>query len=733
MTNGRTHRTNRLPRPSTWNPESLLVAAALVLLVAGCARDAPPAGEPALSVRAGGVGVRAWLDPNPPQQDTTVWLELRDPQEQPIEGARVSVGWSMPAMGSMQEMKGDASVVEVGPGTYRAPLDLPMTGSWSLPIAVETPVASARLELALNVGTPGLRLVSATGSGEGARGGTTPGEDGAVALPATDYPPAALEALRRATAGYDRARDLLVNDSLGGLAAEASEIATALERAHVAVEGAGETAVDSSVPAFLEEATRAARSLGAAGDLDAARSAFGELSRSLIAVAAADRRLVEGWQVLSCPMTETFPKWMQREGATDRLEPANPYMGQAMPACGTPDDWTVEAPEGLAEIEAHAEMVHGGGADGDEVSHYTCSMHPSVKRDAPGTCPICSMDLVPVSRQEVATGTFVVDATRRQQIGVRTEAARVEPVAVEIRAVGRVAVDQSRMSEVSVKYPGWIGRLRVDRPGQSVRRGDVLFELYSPQLYASQEELLAALESQLAARDTSVPDRADYLVDAARQRLRLWDLGDEQIERVAATGKPIQYLPILAPSSGVVMEKNVVAGSSVLPGQVLYRIARLDRVWIEADVYESELPLVAVGQAARVALAYLPARTFEGRVSFVYPYLDGASRTGTIRIELANPELELKPEMYANVVLVAERGERLTVPEEAVLYAGERRLVFVDLGEGRLVPRTVVTGVRSGERVEVLSGLEAGEVVVTSGNFLIAAESRLKSATGKWQ
>ncbi len=241
-----------------------------------------------------------------------------------------------------------------------------------------------------------------------------------------------------------------------------------------------------------------------------------------------------------------------------------------------------------------------------------------------------------------------------------------------------------------------------------------------------------ALDSQRTASGTAAPQRADYLVDAAKRRLRLWDLSDEQIAAVSTGGEPIQYLPVFAPTTGTVIEKHVLEGSMVEPGQTLYKLAGLDRVWIEAEVYEAELPLVEVGQAAEVTLAYLPGRTFDGEVSFIYPYLEGRSRTGIVRLELANPDLELKPEMYANVLLVAERGERLTVAEEAVLYAGDRRLVFVDLGDGWLEPRRVEVGIRSGDRVEIVSGLEVGEIVVTSGNFLIAAESRLKSATGKW-
>jgi Cu(I)/Ag(I) efflux system membrane fusion protein len=401
-----------------------------------------------------------------------------------------------------------------------------------------------------------------------------------------------------------------------------------------------------------------------------------------------------------------------------------------MPECGTPAGWDVSGPRGEEEIDAHARAAHG--ADGGEISHYTCSMHPSVRRTEPGTCPICSMDLVPVTREEVDTGVIIVDAQRRQLIGVRTAVIRRGPIGVTIRAVGKVTYDETRLSDVSVKYRGWIGTLHADSPGQLVRKGKPLFTLYSPELHAAQEELLAVLASQRQARGTSAPERADYLVEAARQRLRLWDLEDAEIDRIAERGQAVKYLPIASPVTGYVVEKNVVAGAVVEPGMKLYRIAGLDRVWVEAEVYESELPLVSVGQQAEVGLSYLPGERFTGRVAFVYPYLEGSSRTGRVRIELANPGLELKPEMYADVTLRADRGEGLVVPVEAVLYAGPRRLVFVDLGEGRLRPQEIEVGVRSGDSYEVLSGLEEGETVVTSGNFLVAAESRLKSATGQW-
>ncbi len=338
----------------------------------------------------------------------------------------------------------------------------------------------------------------------------------------------------------------------------------------------------------------------------------------------------------------------------------------------------------------------------------------------------------PARLDELPSGVVRIDAQRRQEIGVRTAVVELRPVTVTIRAVATVTYDETRLTEVSLKNRGWIERLFVNETGQAVRRGQTLFTLYSPELLAAQEELLAALASQDRARQTEVPGRADYLVDAARRRLLLWDLSSEQVEEIVRTREPIQNLAILSPASGHVVEKGVIEGGAVSPGQTLYRIADLATLWLEAAVYESELPLVKVGQEAEVTFPYLPGRKLRARVGYVYPYLEPDSRTGTVRLELANPGLELKPNMYADVVLEAPRGERVVVPEEAVIYAGKRRMVFLDLGDGRLQPRTVELGVKSGDGHEVLSGLEVGEVVVTSGNFLIAAESRLKSAAEKW-
>jgi Cu(I)/Ag(I) efflux system membrane fusion protein len=386
----------------------------------------------------------------------------------------------------------------------------------------------------------------------------------------------------------------------------------------------------------------------------------------------------------------------------------------------------------------HGDHEHGdhdpgaaGGGD-DEIAHYTCPMHPSVKNAGPGACPSCAMPLAPVFRRELASGEIALDEGRRQRIGVTTARVERRSLSVPVRAVGAVTYDQSRLTDVTLKVGGWIDELYADRPGQRVTAGEPLFTLYSPDLFEAQQAYVDALENLENARKLRSPRSADLLIETRRRRLRLSDLGPDDLELLEERGLPVELVPILAPASGHVIEKNVVAGASVAPGTRLLRIAGLDRVWVEVEVYESELGLLSVGDPARVTLRHLPGRHFDGRIAFVYPWLDRATRTGRVRIELANPGLALKPEMYAEVIFEPSLGERLAVPEEAVLYAGDRQYVFLDLGEGRLRPRAVTLGQRAGEWTEVLEGLEPGDLVVTSGNFLIAAEARLSVSLDHW-
>jgi membrane fusion protein, copper/silver efflux system len=322
-----------------------------------------------------------------------------------------------------------------------------------------------------------------------------------------------------------------------------------------------------------------------------------------------------------------------------------------------------------------------------------------------------------------------VDEARRQRVGVKSAQVGRSPMSIAVRAVGRLTYDETRLKDVTLKVKGWVARQRVNATGQPVRKGETLLWLYSPELFAAQQEYLLALDSQKSAGGA---DRSDYLVKAADKKLRLWGMSAGQLAALARRGEPMEEVPIASPASGFVIEKDVVEGAAVEPGQRLYRIASLDRVWVEAQVYELDLSQVRVGQKALVTLPYQPGDALEGTVAYVYPYLDPTSRTGRVRIELPNRELAFKPDMYANVEIRIDLGPRLQIPVDAVVYTGPRRLVFLDLGEGRFRPQEVRLGVRSGEAIEVVSGLRPGDVIVTSGNFLIAAESRLRSAAAFW-
>jgi Cu(I)/Ag(I) efflux system membrane fusion protein len=371
-----------------------------------------------------------------------------------------------------------------------------------------------------------------------------------------------------------------------------------------------------------------------------------------------------------------------------------------------------------------------------EIDHYTCSMHPSVKEVAPGKCPICGMDLIAVTKEQQHDGVVMIDDARRQLIGVRTEPVILGPMRKDFRAVGRVAYDESTLADVNLKVHGWITKLYVSQTGQKVTRGQTLLSLYSPELYNAEQDFVLATRS--AATPTSAlasgsgPNRLETMARAARQRLHLLGLADVQIDALATQGAPSESVPIAAPASGYIIEKNVVEGASVDAGMRLYRIASLTKLWIEAQVYEADLAHVRVGQAASATLDYLPGRTYDTKVAYVYPYLDPQTRTAQVRLELSNKDLDLRPGMYASVTLGADLGPRVQVPSAAIVYTGPRRLVFVDLGQGRFRPEEVSVGAESNGMYEVLSGLKPGDQVATSGVFLIAAEARITTASKYW-
>lgn len=327
---------------------------------------------------------------------------------------------------------------------------------------------------------------------------------------------------------------------------------------------------------------------------------------------------------------------------------------------------------------------------------------------------------------------FGVPPARIQKIGVRTTRAERTPLTTSIRALGLVTWDETALADVSLKVRGWVGELGVEAVGDPVREGEVLFTVYSPELYAAQEEYLQALRSRRRAKGSGAPERTQDFVRAARNRLQLWDIAETDLEALEERGAPRKHLPIRAPRSGYVVEQNVVEGSGFAAGERLYRIAPLDRVWVEAEVYEGEGELVEAGQRAALELPHVPGLRREARVTYVQPTLSRGARTTRVRLELENPERRLRPGMYANVRIEVDRGERLVVPVSSVLHAGERSFVFRALGEGRFRPQEVEVGLRAGERVEVLAGLEPGAEVVSSGTFLVASESRLRAALEQW-
>ena len=331
-----------------------------------------------------------------------------------------------------------------------------------------------------------------------------------------------------------------------------------------------------------------------------------------------------------------------------------------------------------------------------------------------------------------ADGAVRLSARRRQEIGVTTARVERRDLTHERRVVGRVVPDETRVTDVNLRFSGWVRTVEADFTGAEVRVGQILFTLYSPELYAAEREYVEALEAIRRLEDHVAQQRAKELAESARQRLLLWGVSESEIAEIERLRVPRDERPVRAPVSGTVLEKNLVAGAKVEAGTLAYRIAPLDPIWVLADVYQYELPLFRVGQAAGIRLPYGDEAAIPGGITYVYPYLAGESRTGSIRLEVSNPNLQLKPEMFVDVQLEIRMEDALAIPHSSVIVSGERRLVFVDRGGGWLEPRQIRVGARAGEYDAVVDGLEEGETVVTSGNFLISAESRLRAAAERF-
>jgi Cu(I)/Ag(I) efflux system membrane fusion protein len=323
-----------------------------------------------------------------------------------------------------------------------------------------------------------------------------------------------------------------------------------------------------------------------------------------------------------------------------------------------------------------------------------------------------------------------------QLIGVRTTRADMRPLDKRIRTVGKVQPDETRLAFVNTKVAGWVKKLYVDYTGKEVEKGDPLLSIYSPDLVTAQEEYLIALRSvrsSMRSFSTGTGDVAEIeasrreLLQSAKRRLQLWDITDEQIAELEKTGKPKTEMIIEAPLSGIVLDKMVLEGAYITPGMNLYRIADLSSVWIMADIYEYEVPLVKVGQTALVTLPYYSGQSHVATVDFIDPSLDPVSRTVKVRLAMKNPGLMLKPEMFANVEIKVSSGPKLVIPREAVIDSGMRQIVYVEKKPGVYEMRRVTLGLRGEDYDEVLKGISKGERVVTSGNFLIDSESQLRS------
>ena len=382
-----------------------------------------------------------------------------------------------------------------------------------------------------------------------------------------------------------------------------------------------------------------------------------------------------------------------------------------------------------------------GGETGQErkVLFYRNPMNPAITSPVPAQDEM-GMDYIPVyadagGDSDAPAGTVTINPTVVQNIGVRTVKAERKTLSRTIRTVGRVTFDEERVARLHPKYDGWVEKMFIDRTGDHVSKGTMLMAIYSPQLVATQEEYLLALGNARVLKDSPFPDvreGAQSLLLSARERLELLDVPKHQIRQLESKRKIMKGVHIHSPFDGIVMKIGARDGQRITPETELYMIADLSRVWVIVDLYEDDLPWVREGDSAEMKVAGIPGRTFSGKVSFIYPYLEAKTRTVKIRLEFDNPELALKPDMFANVTVSAGKQiNAVIVPSEAIIRTGEQEQVFVQRAPGKFEPRKVVIGVDSEGQVQIVEGLKAGETVVTSSQFLIDSESKLREATAK--
>ncbi len=378
---------------------------------------------------------------------------------------------------------------------------------------------------------------------------------------------------------------------------------------------------------------------------------------------------------------------------------------------------------------AAAEPASAGVTKNRKVLYYRNPMGLPDTSPAPKKDPM-GMDYIPVYEgEEEPAGQIKLSTEKTQKLGVRTEPAQIRALDSVVRAAGRIEPDERRIFAVAPKFEGWIERLFVNATGEPVRKGQPLFEVYSPELVSVQQEYALATQGLAALKDAYPEARTSMqrLAESSIMRLKNWDISDEQIRTLTQSGDPKRTLIFRAPVNGIVMEKKALQGMRFMPGEMLYQIADLTSVWVLADVFEQDIGQVKVGARAKVAITAYPDAAFEGRITYIYPTLKAETRTVPVRLEIANPAGRLKPAMFAQVEMAATSAKGLTIPKGAVIDSGTRRIVLVQTAEGRFVPRDVKLGIRGENYVHVLEGLNENEQVVVAANFLIDAESNLKA------
>jgi RND family efflux transporter MFP subunit len=377
------------------------------------------------------------------------------------------------------------------------------------------------------------------------------------------------------------------------------------------------------------------------------------------------------------------------------------------------------------------------GKEKGKIKYWVAPMDPTYIRNKPGKSPM-GMDLVPVYEDGEGgadDGSVRIDPVTVQSMGVRTTKVTRGPLKSSIRTIGHITYDEERVKHIHTKVSGWVEQLFVKTTGEKILKDQEILSIYSPELVATEQEYLQALSYKDKVANSSFPDvvtGAASLLESTKKRLMLMDISSEQIQSIEESGQIHKEMILRSPTSGIVIEKRVFEGMQVSPGMELYTIADLSRVWAIASVYEYELPFISIGQDTVMTLPYDPGTQYQGKVTFIYPYLSPKTRTVQVRMEFANPDLKLKPNMYADVVITTSMSKNvLLVPTEAILRTGYRDVVIASLGDGKFLPKKVTVGAEGEEVTQILNGLEEGETIVTSGQFLIDSESNLKEAIHK--